>query len=98
MEKVLKIVFIEIFSKQKTLDEKNPRPPKRFTCLTLHGWAFSLTDFPKCLKNLFFPKFLVNPLKVDPEKHAQSKINEWTERKQRMQLKKKILIMSLLVA
>ena len=62
MEKVLKIAFTEIFSRQKTLNKNPTESQLCFTRLTVHGLAFSLTDFPKCLKNVRFPKFLVNTL------------------------------------
>ena len=48
--------------KAKNPKQKNPSPQLRFTCFTVCGQAFSLTDFPKCLKNIVFPKFLVNTL------------------------------------
>ena len=55
MEKVLKIAFIEIFSRQKPLNKNPTDPQPRFMCL-------SLTDFPKFLKNIIFPTFLLNTL------------------------------------
>ena len=46
---------------------KNPKPNLPdpglcFTHFTMCGWVFSLTDFPKCLKHVIFPKFQVNTL------------------------------------
>ena len=64
MKKVLKIGFIDIFLRQKNPKQNPPDP----SCV-LHA---PLTDFPKCLKNVIFPKFLVNTLKlcVEVHKHA----------------------------
>ena len=58
MEKVLKIAFLEIFLRKKL--KKPPDPQLCFTRLIVGGYTFSLTDFPKCLKNVIFPKCLVN--------------------------------------
>ena len=49
--------IIDIFARQIP-----PGPQLRFKCLMVHGKAFSLTHFPKCLKNVTFSKFLVNIL------------------------------------
>ena len=65
MEKVLKIASIEIFSTQNTLDKKPPNSQLCFTHLMVRGLAFSLTNFPKCLKSVIFPKFWVNTLAVN---------------------------------
>ena len=66
MEKVKQIAFIKIFSRQKTLNKKTPDSQLHFTVLTVHGWAFSLTDFHKFLKNITFPKFLVKDIYNKP--------------------------------
>ena len=60
MEKVLKIAFLELFLRKKL--KKPPDPQLCFTRLMVGGYTFSLTDFPKYLKNVIFPKFLVNTL------------------------------------
>ena len=61
MEKVLKIVLIEIFSRQITL-HKNPTDHQLcFTRLTVRGEAFSLV-FPNASKTSSSQKFLVNTL------------------------------------
>ena len=60
VEKVLKIVFIEIFSRQKTLHKK-PTDHQLFY-VPYSAWRGFQPGFPKCLKNVTFPKFQVNTL------------------------------------
>ena len=47
--------------------QHSPEPKLHFTCLTAHGYAFSLSDFSRCLQNVIFAKFLVITLHVLPE-------------------------------
>ena len=54
-------VHRDIF-KTKTLNKKSPDSQLYFTRLKVRRQVFSLTDFTKCLKNVIFPKFLVNTL------------------------------------
>ena len=62
-------IYRDLF-KTKNPKQKKPDPNLRFTCLTVCGQAFSLTDFPKCLKNTIFPKFLANALPTHTEARA----------------------------
>ena len=55
-------VVLEIFSRKKTLNKKTPGTQLHFTRFTVRGQTLNLTNFLKCVKNVIFPKFLVNAL------------------------------------
>ena len=76
VEKVLKIVFIEIFSRQKTLHKKPTDHQLCFTYLTVRGEAFSLV-FPNASKTSPSQNFKLIPcflLKRDSNRYFHAHI------------------------